>query len=205
MIGTSPLKCTKSGMADEAEEFMWINGSEGLTARCVTHLGHSLDGSRSVASHHGRDWTPTMYLPKLVMDRHSIRFRSIDGEVETHATEPDKNYWEEDNVSLASKLVDDEDVLNPRRRTPSDSSELTIPLCSSTTTLSSDKLHFCACHLGGIAWQADRTTQCHYVPQNSPMYSSLRTKVSQFLYINHLLIDEIASYLVSLALIAFIY
>ena len=58
------------------------------------------------------------------MDRNSIRFRSIDGEVESPATEPDKNYREEDNVSLVSKLVDDEDVLNPRRRTPSDSAKL---------------------------------------------------------------------------------
>ena len=58
------------------------------------------------------------------MDRNSIRFRSIDGEVETPATELDKNYREEDNVSLVSKLVDDEDVLNPRRRTPSDSAKL---------------------------------------------------------------------------------
>ena len=58
------------------------------------------------------------------MDRNSIRFRSIDGEVETPATEPDKNYREEDNVSLVSKLVDDEVVLNPRRRTPSDSAKL---------------------------------------------------------------------------------
>ena len=82
-------------MADEAEGFMWINGSEGMTARCVTHLGHYLEGSRSVASHRGRDWAPTMYLPKLVMDRDSIRFEKIDGEVETPATEPDKNYREE--------------------------------------------------------------------------------------------------------------
>ena len=111
-------------MADEAEEFMWINGSEGMTARCVTHLGHYLDGSRSVASHRGRDRAPTMYLPKLVMDRNSIRFRDIDGEVGTHATEPDNSYREEDNVSLASKLVDDEDVLNLKRRTLSDSAKL---------------------------------------------------------------------------------
>ena len=57
---------------------------------------------------------PHHVLPKLVMDRNSIRCRSTDGEVETPATEPDKNYREEDNVSLASKVVDDEDVLNPR-------------------------------------------------------------------------------------------
>ena len=111
-------------MADEAEEFMWINGSEGMTARCVTHLGHYLDGSRSVASHRGRDRAPTMYLPKLVMDRNSIRFRDIDGEVGTPATEPDNSYREEDNVSLASKLVDEEDVLNLKRRTLSDSAKL---------------------------------------------------------------------------------
>ena len=111
-------------MADEAEEFMWINGSEGMTARCVTHLGHYLDGSRSVASHRGRDRAPTMYLPKLVMDRNSVRFRDIDGEVGTPATEPDNSYREEDNVSLASKLVDDEDVLNLKRRTLSDSAKL---------------------------------------------------------------------------------
>ena len=35
----SPLKCRKSVMADEAEEFMWINGSEGMTARCVEGIG----------------------------------------------------------------------------------------------------------------------------------------------------------------------
>ena len=65
-----------------------------------------------------------MYLPKLVMDRNSIRFRDIDGEVGTPATEPDNSYREEDNVSLASKLVDDEDVLNLKRRTLSDSAKL---------------------------------------------------------------------------------
>ena len=65
-------------MADEAEEFIWINGSEGMTSRCVTHLGHNFDGSRSVASHRGRDWSPSMYLLKLVIDRKSIRFRNID-------------------------------------------------------------------------------------------------------------------------------
>ena len=50
------------------------------------------------------------------MDRKSIRFRSIDGKVETPVTEPDNNNRDEDNISLASKLVDDKDALKLRRR-----------------------------------------------------------------------------------------
>jgi len=51
-------------MADEADDPMkGFNGSEGMTVRCVTHHGHCLDGSRLVASHRGRDWAPTMYIP----------------------------------------------------------------------------------------------------------------------------------------------
>ena len=51
-------------MVDEADEpTNKVNGSEGMTVRCVTHHGHCLDGSRLVASHRGRDWAPTMYIP----------------------------------------------------------------------------------------------------------------------------------------------
>ena len=39
-------------------------------------------------------------------------------------TEPDANYRKEVNVSLASKVADDEDVLNLRKRIPSDSANL---------------------------------------------------------------------------------
>ena len=46
--GTSPLKCMKTRVAEEAEESTtMINGSEGIIARCVAHLGHSLDGKQS--------------------------------------------------------------------------------------------------------------------------------------------------------------
>ena len=58
------FKCTKTGMIDEAEEpINKVNGSEGMTVRCVTHHGHCLDGTRLVASHRERDWAPTMYIP----------------------------------------------------------------------------------------------------------------------------------------------
>ena len=40
-----------------------VNGSEAMTVRCVTHHGHCLDGTRLVASHRGRDWASTMYIP----------------------------------------------------------------------------------------------------------------------------------------------
>ena len=56
------------------------------------------------------------------MDRNSIGFRNIDGEVETLATEPDNNYREENSVSSAGKFVDD-DVLDLGRKTP-DSAKL---------------------------------------------------------------------------------
>ena len=56
--------CTKTGMADEAEEpINKVNGSEAMIVRCVTHHGHCLDGTRLVASHRGRDWAPSMYIP----------------------------------------------------------------------------------------------------------------------------------------------
>jgi len=42
-----------------------VNGSEGVTARCVTHPGHSPDGMGLVASHRGRDRDPTMYIYTL--------------------------------------------------------------------------------------------------------------------------------------------
>ena len=51
-------------MADEAEEpINKLNGSQAMTVRCVTHHGHCLDGTRLAASHNGRDWAPTMYIP----------------------------------------------------------------------------------------------------------------------------------------------
>ena len=78
---------------------MWVNCSDGMTAKCVTNLGHCLDGGIFVISHRGREWDPSTYLSKLVMDRSSIRFRYIDGDAETPATEPDNSYKEEDNVS----------------------------------------------------------------------------------------------------------
>ena len=53
----------KTRVAEEAEESTtMISGSKGIIARCVAHLEHSLDGNRAVASHHGRDRAPTMYI-----------------------------------------------------------------------------------------------------------------------------------------------
>ena len=68
---TSPLKCTKTGMAGEAENSMWITGSEGVTAISVTHIGHYIDESRYVASHRRSDWAPNMYITVV---SHGCRF-----------------------------------------------------------------------------------------------------------------------------------
>ena len=83
---------------------MWINGQEGMTVRFVTHLGHYLDGSRYAASHRGRDCVSIMYLPKLVMNRDSTRFRNIDGEIEIQVTEPDEEFQINKEVRQGSVL-----------------------------------------------------------------------------------------------------
>ena len=52
------------------------------------------------------------------MDRNNIRFRVINGEVESPATDQENNYREDVNVSSTSKVADDEDVLGPVHTIP---------------------------------------------------------------------------------------
>ena len=53
----------KTRVAEEAKESTtMINGSKGIIARCVAHLGHSLDGKQSME---GIGPPPCIYAPTV--------------------------------------------------------------------------------------------------------------------------------------------